>query len=204
MTDNASWITLVSGDRLALISPAIALLAEGAPVPLRRLAAATAWTEEEVAATLHHIPRADWDGDGNLIGLGLSLVPTAHRVFIDGRQLFTWCAMDTMALPVILGRHVAVESTCPTAGITIRLAVTPHGVDSAVPEQAVISEVAPTEGCADFRSSVCDHGHFFAHVAAAEPWRQEHPTGQIWPIGEAFEITRTRLLEFCAKRVSSL
>jgi hypothetical protein len=57
----------------------------------------------------------------------------------------------------------------------------------------VISEVAPAEGCVDFRSSVCDHGRFFADVAAAEPWRREHSTGQIWPIGEAFAIMGTRL-----------
>lgn len=195
MTDNTSWITLVSDDRWAVFPPAIALLAEGAPVPLRRLAAAVGWTEEQVAAALRDVPRVDWDGDGNLIGLGLSLAPTAHRVSIDGRELFTWCAMDTVALPVMLGRPVAVQSICPTTDATIRLTVTPQGVESVTPEQAVISEVLPTEGCDDIRSSVCDHGHFFADLAAAEPWRREHPTGQIRPVAEAFEISRTRLAQ---------
>jgi alkylmercury lyase len=195
MTDNTSWTTLVSDDRWALFPPAIALLARGTPVPLRRLAAVAGWPEERVAATLHDVPRADWDSDGNLIGLGLSLVPTTHRVAIDGRELFTWCAMDTLALPVMLGRPVAVQSACPATGTVIRLAVTPQAIESVAPESAVLSEVPPTEGCDDIRSSVCDHGHFFADTAATGPWRQEYPTGQIWPVAQAFKITRARLLE---------
>ena len=194
MTDNTSWLTLVGDDRWALFPPAIALLAEGTPVPLRRLAAAAGCTEEQVAATLHDIPRVEWDDDGNLIGLGLSLAPTPHQVDIDRHRLFTWCAMDTVVLPVMLGRPVAVESTCPATDTTVRLTVTPQGVDSVVPQHAVISEVPPTKGCNDFRSCVCDHGHFFADAAAAEHWRREHSTGQIWPVVQAFEISRTRLV----------
>ncbi|HTY33694.1 organomercurial lyase MerB [Mycobacterium sp.] len=195
MTDNASWKILVGDDRMALLPRAIALLAEGVPVPLRRLAAGAGWTEEKVAATLRGIPRVDWDAGGNLIGLGLSLAPTTHRVCVDGRELFTWCAADTLMLPAMLGRPVAVRSTCPTTGTAIRLTVTPQGIESVTPESPVLSEVSPTQGCDDFRSSVCDHGHFFADAAAAEPWRGEHPTGQIWPVAEAFMITRNRLQE---------
>lgn len=196
MTDNTSWATLVSGDeRMALLPSAVALLAEGAPVPLQRLAAAAGWPTEKVAATLHNVPRVDWDGNGNLIGLGLSLAPTRHRVDIDGHPLFAWCAMDTLALPVMLGRAVAVQSTCPTTGATVRLTVTPHGVEGAAPESPVLSEVPLADRCDDIRSSLCDHGHFFADAAAAEPWRREHRTGQIWPFAEAFEITRTRMQE---------
>jgi hypothetical protein len=32
-------------------------------------------------------------------------------------------------------------------------------------------------------------------AVAAEPWRRAHPAGQIWPVAEAFDIARTRLIE---------
>jgi alkylmercury lyase len=146
MTDNASWKILVGDDRMALLPRAIALLAEGVPVPLRRLAAGAGWTEEKVAATLRGIPRVDWDADGNLIGLGLSLAPTTHRVCIDGRELFTWCAADTLMLPAMLGRPVAVRSTCPTTGTAIRLTVTPQGIESVTPDRLCSQKFLPPRG----------------------------------------------------------
>ncbi|MEB3033377.1 organomercurial lyase [[Mycobacterium] nativiensis] len=194
MSENTSWTSLLTADpRMALVPCAVELLAGGKPVPLPRLAAAAGWPTDEVETALRGIPRVDFDGAGNLIGLGLTLARTAHHVRVDGRELFTWCAMDAVGLPVMLGRAVIVESTCPATEAPILLNLSPAGLDSASPAETVVGEVAPTVGCTDIRTSVCDHGHFFAGPAAAERWRQQHPTGHVRPVVEAFEITRARL-----------
>jgi alkylmercury lyase len=196
MTENTPWTSLATAESaLSLVPPAIQLLARGEPVPLARLASAAGRPLDEVDEVLHGMPRVDFDDDGNLLGLGLSLVPTAHRVRIDGRELFTWCATDAVMLPVLLGVPVIVESTCPATNTPIHLTVTPAGVDAAAPAETVVSEVAPTADCTDIRTSCCDQGHFFAGPAAAETWRRAHPEGHVRPVAEAFEISRARTQE---------
>jgi DNA-binding transcriptional MerR regulator len=196
MTENTSWTALVTGEpALSLVPCAAKLLARGEPVPVADLAAAAGWPIDKVSAALRRFPRVDFDAAGNLAGVGLTLAATSHRVRIDGRELFTWCAMDAVGLPVMLGRPVTVESTCPATHSPIHLTLTPSGVADASPAATVVSEVAPTPGCTDIRTSVCDHGHFFADHDAAETWRHQHPTGHVWPLAEAFDITRERLHE---------
>lgn len=55
------------------------------------------------------------------------------------RTLYTWCAWDALIYPPILDRTAEVESTCPASGETIRLTVTPDGVESIDPSGAVLS-----------------------------------------------------------------
>jgi alkylmercury lyase len=196
MTETASWTSLVSGDSALALAPyAMKLLARGEPVPVARLASAAGWPAAKVAEALHRVPRVDFDHAGNVVGLGLTLAPTVHRVHIDGRELFTWCATDAVMLPVMLDAPVTVESTCPATGTSIRLTLAPEGVDDASPAETVVSELAPTAGCADIRTSLCDHGHFFASPAAADDWRRAHPTGYVRSLAEVFEISRARLHE---------
>jgi alkylmercury lyase len=196
MTENTPWTSLVTAEPALSLAPhAIQLLARGAPVPVVRLASAAGRSVDEVDKVLHGMPRVDFDDQGNLLGLGLSLVPTAHRVRIDGRELFTWCATDAVMLPVLLGAPVTVESTCPATSAPIHLTVTPAGVDAAAPAETVVSELVPTADCTDIRTSCCDRGHFFAGPTAAEAWLRAHPAGHVRPVAEAFEISRARARE---------
>jgi alkylmercury lyase len=73
---------------------------------------------------LHGSP-ADFDRDGRLVGFGLTLRPTPHRVELDGRTLYTWCVPDTLLLPVLLGRPVRVEARCFATGDPVRVEVEP-------------------------------------------------------------------------------
>jgi alkylmercury lyase len=82
-------------------------------VALERLAAAAGWSVEGVEAALSAQASAERDDQGHLVGLALTLRPTSHRFTVDGRNLFAWCASDTLMLPVMLGRPALVESTCP-------------------------------------------------------------------------------------------
>ncbi len=50
---------------------------------------------------------------GDIVGVfGLSLVPTPHALCLDGRQLFTWCALDAVGIPVGLASDATVRSHC--------------------------------------------------------------------------------------------
>lgn len=69
------------------------------------------------------------DHDGAVVAFsGLSLRPTKHRLAVAGRQLFTWCAWDTLFLPELLDQPAEVGSTCPVTGAPVRLRVDDGGI----------------------------------------------------------------------------
>jgi len=43
---------------------------------------------------------------------GLSLIPTDHRLTINGRNIFTWCAADAVGIPAALGMDAVISSRC--------------------------------------------------------------------------------------------
>jgi alkylmercury lyase len=173
-----------------LLPHAVRLLSEGEPVALAQLATAAGWSVEDVEAALRAQTSAERDDQGRLVGLALTLRPTTHRVTIDGRTLFAWCASDTLMVPVIVGRSAVVESTCPQTGQAIRVELTPDGVERVDPPDAVVSAVRPAGQLADVRSDTCDHGHFFSSIEASAAWADAHPEGHIHPVEEAFELDR--------------
>jgi alkylmercury lyase len=65
---------------------------------------------------LADLPDLETDEQGRIVGSGLTLRPTPHRFALDGRQLYTWCALDTLIFPVVLGQGATVESPCHGAG----------------------------------------------------------------------------------------
>jgi alkylmercury lyase len=173
-----------------LLPHAVLLLSEGAPVALEQLADAAAWPVEDVDAALAAQTSAERDDEGRLVGFALTLRPTTHRITVDGRTLFAWCATDTLMVPVILGRPALVESTCPSTGQAIRIELTPDRVAGVDPPEAVITAVRPRGRLADVRSTTCAHGHFFSTIAAAAAWTDAHPDGHIHPVEEAFRLDR--------------
>ena len=78
-----SLIGRVSG--LELAPHAIRLLAEGEPVEIERLAAASGWPPDAVQAALDEQTSAERDDRGRLVGLALTLRPTRHRFTVDAR-----------------------------------------------------------------------------------------------------------------------
>lgn len=163
------------------------LVAGGEPVPLSRLAAAAGVAEDRVAGWLHAQPGTDWDQEGRLLGFGLTQRRTPHRFVVGGRELFTFCAADTLLFPPILGLPARVESTCPATGVPIRLDIRPEAVDSVDPITTVVSHLGLCAGL-DVRATTCDHGHFFATDAAAGNWRVEHPDGEVLAVDEFFKL----------------
>lgn len=183
-------------ERLAgfeLTPHAIRLLAEGEAVPLERLAGASGHAIEDVEAALRGVGGVEWDEHGRLVGLALTLRPTAHRFTTDGRTLYGWCADDTLMFPVALGRGGRVDSTCPETGRAIHVDLSPERVERVEPAGAVVTSVRPDAPIANVRTSTCDHGHFFASAAAASTWAAEHPGGHVQSVEEAFRLDKQAL-----------
>jgi alkylmercury lyase len=173
-----------------LLPHAIRLLSAGEPVELERLAAAAGRPLEDVDAALDEQSSAERDDDGRLVGLVITLRPTPHRLTVDGRTLYAWCATDTLVVPVILGKPGIVESTCPQTGQPVRIELTPDAVERLEPPQAVMSAVRPTGKLADVRVDTCSHGHFFSSAAASADWARKHPDGYVHPVKDAFRLDR--------------
>lgn len=90
------------------------LLAEGKPVPIRRLAARAARTHAEVTAWLRGARTVRLDDDHNVVAFqGLDLRPTRHVLDVAGRTLHAWCAADALGVPQLLDQPVTVRSTDP-------------------------------------------------------------------------------------------
>ena len=170
----------------------LCLLALGEPVTPDQLARTMHMTPDEVVPILRQIPKVEYNADGNIIGAALSLVPTKHHFFVKNVELFTWCAFDTLAYPLVLQQPVLVESRCPVSNELIRLHMTPSELDLLQPEDAYIALVLPDAAamCEDIRSSFCNHIHFLHSREAAMQWQELHPDALPLSVRDAFPIAQ--------------
>ncbi len=178
----------------ALSLALLRLLAHGQPVPLASLAARLHRTEEAASQDIQHLTNVEYDAQGRIVAaVGLSLRPTPHHFTIAGRPLYTWCALDTLMYPAVLGESASVSSPCPVTGTPIHLRVTSDGVQQLDPPGAVLSLIIPEAQAAscDIRGSFCNIVHFFASHDAAQTWASQQPAGQtlhILSIPDAFAV----------------
>jgi alkylmercury lyase len=168
------------------------LLAEGAPVEPERLSGHTELPDSEVRALLAGWHGVHRDEVGRVVAFrGLSVVEAPHRLRVEGRELFTWCAWDTLLLPQLIGCPAEVESICPTTGATVSLRVGSDGPSEVSPADAVLSFIRPGPAFTeDTVASFCRFVHFFASPQAAEAWIRRHPGTFVISIEQGFEIGR--------------
>jgi alkylmercury lyase len=114
-----------------------------------------------------------------------------HRLRVEGRQLYTWCAWDALFIPELIDRTAEVESRSPRGGETVRLIVDPAAVRRVLPETAVVSMLSPAEAF-DYRviMSFCNFVHFFPTAGTAADWVAEHPGTFLLSVEEAHELGR--------------
>lgn len=170
-----------------LMRPMLGLLTRGRPVTLEQLAIATGRDVAQVEDAVLALPNVEMDGLGRIVGWGLTLNETPHCFFVNGCRLHTWCALDTLMFPAVLGKSVRVESPCGATGILVRLHVDPHGITDVDPPSSVVSIVTPADVSA-VRASFCTHVHFFVSADAASGWLADHVDGTVVSTGDAFEL----------------
>jgi alkylmercury lyase len=170
---------------LEIVPPTLDLLARGKPASPEEITAASAKSPEGVPVALDRFPSAEWDEQGRVVGLGLTL----HRLETEGRTLFAWCALDALHFPVLLGRPASIEPPCRSTGEPVHIGVTPAGIEAVEPPSAVVSIVAVRD-LANLRSVGCNNTHFFRSPEAASRWPKNHPEATILPAEDAYRLGR--------------
>lgn len=125
-------------------------IADGRAVSRDEFAAALGIPAEAAAAAFEGLADTgmQFDDKGDLVGAALTPRPTPHRFAVRGRELFAWCALDTLFLPGLLDERAIVESSCPTSEEVIHLELTPDAILERQPEATAITVVLPGEGTA--------------------------------------------------------
>jgi alkylmercury lyase len=163
----------IKQDQWRIIDKTLQLLSNGCPVPPDEIAIRLQVPPDTVISILRGFG-AEFDEEGNILGVGLTLVPTPHVYEVNGRKLYTWCALDALLFPVMLKHTAHIESLDPISGDKIRVTVTPDGVQKVNPESAVVSRVNGV----DFS--------FFSSPETASKWIAEHPGKMFYPVIDAF------------------
>lgn len=177
-----------SGLDTGLHIPLLRLLVDGDPVTVDQLAAAAGRGVEDVRRALTAAPDTEYDDQGRILGQGLTLRPTAHRFTVAGQELYTWCALDTLIFPALLGRAARIESISPVSGDTIRVTVDPaRGVTGVEPSTVLVSLVNPDK-VTSIRSSFCNQVHYFTSPEDAKGWLTEHPEAEVVTVADAFQL----------------
>jgi len=168
------------------------LLAEGEPVSSDRLAQHLDLSTSLVREVLDTWPAVYFDDKKNVIGFwGLALGEMPHRFKVDGRQLYTWCAWDSLFIPELLGKTAEVESSCPISGQTISLTVGPRRVKNFSPDAAVVSLLSPTASFdMNVIASFCHYVLFFSSEESGNKWIANHEDTFLLTVNDAFEIGR--------------
>jgi alkylmercury lyase len=184
--------TFPSRDDAPLALALLDELAKGEPVTVSHLARAVERGQADLAASLDRWPNVHYDQLGRVVAFaGLSVAPSEHRFEVAGRQLYTWCAWDTLFLPSLLGREARVESSCPVTGTDVRLSVGPDGVQAADPPSLQVSfPAAASTDTSDIIASFCCHVHFLAGQGAADSWLADNQNGLTLSLEDAVELGR--------------
>ena len=136
------------------------LLARGAPLTRQHADRALAELGIDQHTARHYLDawteRNDHD---DIVGLGLTYNRTPHRMTIGDAQMWAWCALDTLIFAIVLDRQVAVESTAPGSGETVRLQAGPDGIVVTDSADAVVTWPARTKRPGRHQHHHRDLGH---------------------------------------------
>lgn len=125
--------------------------------------------------------------------VGLSQNAHPHKFEVDGVNLATWCAWDTLFIAPVLGKTAKVSSDAPGSNTEVKLQIGPDGV--AAPEGAVVSFVIlesddiDTESLESVWMTFCHQIHFFPSKEEAEAWTKDRGYNfVILSVEDAFEV----------------
>ena len=147
-------------------------------------------TAEQVAGVLAGLADLEVDQGGNILGWGLTLIPTPHRFRMNGQTFYTWCALDAPTYPALLQVVASVESSCPVSGAPVTLSITPAGVHGLTPPGSVVSLVIPEPGssCNGDRGSFCTQSLFFRSRRDALLWQASSPSAWLLSVTDAYRV----------------
>jgi alkylmercury lyase len=174
-----------------LCRPIIQHVARGKPVTKADLQISLHLSPDELERRLAHLPDTEFDQQGNILGWGVTLLPTPHQFQLDGKSLYTWCAFDTVLFPPSLQRSAQVQSSCAQTGHPIAFVATPEGVvKDLTPAGSVLSLILPAERSECVRETFCYQSLFFRSEQAASTFLASHSEAILLSVEEAALVGR--------------
>jgi len=180
-----------------LCLPILRQVSRGKPATRAELGARLKLDQDELERRLTRLQDTEFDHQGNILGWGVTLVPTSHHFQMRGKPLYTWCAFDTVLFPPSLHAEAQVQSTCPVTGQPVTFVATPEGVvNELTPASSVMSLIIPEQRSDCVRATFCQHSLFFQSEQAASTFLAAHPETVLLSIEEAaylgWLVARTR------------
>lgn len=123
---------------------------------------------------------------------GTAIPETPHRVEVEGRTIFAWCALDPLYFVDDFGITARISSTCPVTGRAISFVAGPGGIRDLSPQGTVVSLILP-EGpiSSDVIARFCHFVNYFATEEAARQWLAEQEgTFEILGIEGAYRLVQ--------------
>ncbi len=174
-----------------LCLPIIQQVARGKPVTKAELQVSLRLNQDELEQRLAHLPDTEFDQYGNIVGWGVTLLPTTHQLQIDGKALYTWCAFDTVLFPTSLHEEAQDQSSCAQTGQRITYVAPPEdGVKDLTPVGSVMSLILPAERSQCVRDTFCYQSLFFQSEPAASVFLAAHPEAILLSVEEAALVGR--------------
>jgi alkylmercury lyase len=186
-------------DRSRLLLRIVRSLGEGSPVSpeqVDQISEEIGVVRDDAHAFLRQVTEPGPD-DAIIGALGLTLNETTHRFTVNGTRLFTWCALDTLFLPTVLGQPASIESESPVSRTKVQLKVGPQGVEAVDRPGVAVSIVLLDPDAAEMNSveaiwtAFCHHVFFFATRDEADAWaagRANRDAIEIVSVDEAFRL----------------
>ena len=173
-----------------LLLSGIPLLARGEPLTVGQIANAVGVNDHEVEEALAKA-RCAFNESGRLIDLfGMTLAPTYHRLEIEGKAVFSCCALWAHVIPKLVDREVLVESVDPQSREIVRLEIAPGKVQSVNPGTAIatmaVADAASIEQ--DVGAAFCRHVRHFASSDSAQKFATGSPSCRVVDVDELHEV----------------
>jgi Alkylmercury lyase len=186
--------TLTEGER-ELYRWILRSFGAGGPPGPEELAGAASELELEVETTLELLQQRDLvhhdpSSGAILVAYPFSGRPTAHRVRLNGREVYAMCALDALGIAPMLGEPIEILSRDPLTGDGIRVELAPEGDGDWQPHEAVV--VSGTTGPGESCDRCCPVLNFFASAESAERWLglNSHVRGLVVPMQDAITAGR--------------
>ncbi len=186
-----------------LLLPGFPLLARGEPLTVRQIANAAGVNDREVQEALGKA-RCAFNERGRLVDLfGMTLAPTYHRLEIDGKSVFSCCALWAHVIPKLVDREVLVESVDPQSRELVRLEIAPGKVQFVNPGAALATMASADAASIEqgVGAAFCRHVRHFASSDSANTFAAASPSCRVVDVDELHEIAG-RLHEAILKSLS--
>jgi len=187
-------IPLLSADEQVVALTIYQLMAQtGKPVAVQQVADFLGRSTSEVANLISPWNDIQINGNNDIDAfMGLTTKFTRHRLHVNGNDLYTWCAWDTLFIPRLLGMPAQIYSLSPVDETPIELSIQGYQVEHSSSRDIVVSFRMPDENFSlkKIVSHFCCHIHFFENNEVGQRWRVDRPGIQLLTLEAAIEMGR--------------